>query len=284
MNADPAPFDSVAIVGLGLIGGSLALATRERWPSIRVTGVDSSDVIAHVRGSGAIDRSAQTIDEAGDVDLIVLAAPVQQNRQMLRGLRTRRQTIVTDVGSTKQVMIEDGRALAEPAVFVGGHPLGGGERGGFAFARPDLFEARPWILTSDTGTTDALARVTRFVVGLGARPVVMTADAHDRVMALVSHLPQLTASVLMEVVGSATGTADLGLAGRGLVDTTRLASSPSDIWRDVCQTNADAIGGAMDLLIARLTDLRQRLDSGEAIDELFDRAGHWRAVLLREPE
>lgn len=284
MNTEQAPFESVAIVGLGLIGGSLALATRERWPSIRVTGVDSNEVIAHVRGSGAIDRSAQTIAEAGDVELIVLAAPVQQNRALLRGLRVRRPTIVTDVGSTKQAMGEDGRTLGEPAIFVGGHPLGGGERGGFAFARPDLFEARPWILTSDTGTPDARERLSSFVSGLGARPVVMTSEAHDRVMALVSHLPQLAASALMDVVGTAAGPEGLRLAGRGLADTTRLASSPADIWRDVCQTNADAIGGALDLLIARLVDVRQELDHGSAIDELFEQAGHWRAVLMKGPE
>lgn len=277
------PFRSVAIVGLGLIGGSLALATRERWPAIRVTGVDEDAVIAHVRGSGAIDRSAGSLREVQDVDLIVLAAPVRQNLALLQDVRVPGPVVVTDVGSTKRVMLEHARTLASPAVFVGGHPLGGAERGGFAFARPDLFEGRPWILTPEGSAGDeALVRLQPFVEGLGARPVTMDAVEHDRVMALLSHLPQLTASVLMEVVGEAAGVGRLSLAGRGLADTTRLAASPANVWRDVCQTNAGPIGEALDVLIARLTELRANLDSEDAIDTLFEEAGRWRSLLVRD--
>jgi prephenate dehydrogenase len=283
MGPEP-PFRSVAIVGLGLIGGSLALATRERWPSVRVTGVDTESVIAHVRGSGAIDRSAASVGEVGDVDLIVLAAPVQQNLGLLSRLPAG-SAVVTDVGSTKRVMVEAGRQLVAPSVFVGGHPLGGAERGGFAYARADLFEGRPWILTPDEGTpASAVDMLTRFVSGLGANAVLMTADAHDSLMAFISHLPQLTASALMDVVGERAGAEGLRLAGRGLIDTTRLASSPANVWRDVCQTNADAIGQALDLLIARLTDLRAHLNGSEAIDELFDDSARWRSVLLKGQE
>ncbi len=118
------PFRSVAIVGLGLIGGSLALAMRERWPSVRVTGVDSEAVIAHVRGSGAIDRSASDLVEVTDVDLVVLAAPVRQNLELLGRLRAP-SAVVTDVGSTKRVMVEAGRSLPESVVFVAAMIAGG---------------------------------------------------------------------------------------------------------------------------------------------------------------
>jgi len=277
------PFRSVAIVGLGLIGGSLALATRERWPAVRVTGVDTESVIAHVRGSGAIDRSATDVNDVIDADLIVLAAPVRQNLDLLRGLRAMA-VVATDVGSTKRAMVEAGRAVAS-AKFVGGHPLAGAERGGFAYARADLFEGRPWILTPDGDRSKPeVEALSRFVAGFGAKPVSMTAHAHDQLMAFLSHLPQLTASALMDVVGGATQAEGLELAGRGLIDTTRLSSSPANVWRDVCETNADAIGQALDLLIARLIDLRGRLDRSEAIDELFQDSAHWRGVLMKGRE
>lgn len=283
MDAEP-PFRSVAIVGLGLIGGSLALATRERWPAMRVTGVDTDSVIAHVRGSGAIDRSASDLGEVGEVDLVVLAAPVQQNLALLARVPAA-PIVVTDVGSTKRVMVEAGRMLGAPAVFVGGHPLGGAERGGFAYARADLFDSRPWIFTPDNETPPtAVAALTRFVAGLGARPVTMTAEAHDGLMAFISHLPQLTASALMDVVGEASGVEGLRLAGRGLIDTTRLASSPANVWRDVCLTNGDAIGKALDLLIARLSEAREGLVRADAIDELFEDAARWRGVLMKGRE
>jgi prephenate dehydrogenase len=283
MTPEP-PFRSIAIAGLGLIGGSLALATREHWPSVRVIGVDSASVLAHASGNGAIDRSAPSLRDVDDVGLIVLAAPVKQNIELLRDVPSGMPVVVTDVGSTKQAMVEAGRGLASPAVFVGGHPLGGAERGGFAFARPDLFHGRPWIFTPDDGSEQAESALSVFVAGLGARPVTMPAPDHDRLMAFVSHLPQLTASVLMDVVGAASGADGLRLAGRGLIDTTRLAASPADVWRDVCQTNPAAIGDALDRLIDRLTRLRNGLEREGEVDELFDASARWRHVLMKGRE
>jgi prephenate dehydrogenase len=108
----------------------------------------------------------------------------------------------------------------------------------------------------------------------------MTAEHHDRLMAFVSHLPQLAASALMETVGAAVQGEGLQMAGRGLVDTTRLASSPADVWRDICLTNADAIGDALECLIQRLTQLRGDLTRGEAVEAIFSEASKWRAELL----
>jgi prephenate dehydrogenase len=167
--------------------------------------------------------------------------------------------------------------------FVGGHPLGGGERGGFAFARPDLFAGRPWIFTPDGDSTgDAVERLSRLVTGLEAKPSMMSADEHDRVMAFVSHLPQLAASALMDAVGSTAHSEGLRMAGRGLVDTTRLASSPADVWRDICLTNADSIEKALDCLIQRLTQLRGDLRRGDAVEAVFSAAAKWRAELMKD--
>ena len=280
------PFTSIAIVGLGLIGGSIALGIRERWPEARVFGVDTDAVTAHVAGSGAIDKAFGSVAALPDVSLVILAAPVRQNIDLLQQVARRRLVCtVTDVGGTKRAIVEAARALPPDITFVGGHPLGGGERGGFAFARPDLFTGRPWVLSPDgEPAASAVERVSRFVTGLGARPVVVDAVEHDRLMAFVSHLPQLTASALMETVGNATQSDGLRMAGRGLVDTTRLASSPADVWRDICLTNADAVGDALDCLIGRLTQLRQGLERADTVDDVFSAAARWRADLLKERE
>ena len=287
MSPEDPPFSSIAIVGLGLIGGSIALAVRERWPASRLVGVDTQSVLAHAMGSGAIDRSFDGVAALPAVDLIVLAAPVNQNIELLKQLASGRQApvVITDVGGTKRTIVEAARALPASATFVGGHPLGGAERGGFGFARPDLFAGRPWIFTPDGGESgEAVARLSQFVTGLGATPTTMDPDQHDRLMAFVSHLPQLTASALMEVVGRAVPAGGIRMGGRGLVDTTRLASSPASVWRDVCASNADAIGDALDLLIARLTEMRGNLQRGETIDAIFDEAGKWRAELMKGRE
>lgn len=281
------PFSSIAIVGLGLIGGSVALAVRERWPASTVLAVDSQPVLAHAIGSGAIDRVYESVAALPHADLIVLAAPVRQNIQLLDqiGRSLQRPAVVTDVGGTKEEIVTAARGLPRSIAFVGGHPLGGAERGGFAFARPDLFAGRPWIFTPDgDDSTDALARLSRFVTGLGAKPTTISAADHDRLMAFLSHLPQLTATALMDVVGRAVPGARLPLAGQGLVDTTRLASSPASVWTDICATNADAIQAALDLLIARLTDIRAGLQRGDTIDRLFEDAARWRAELMKGRE
>lgn len=293
-------FPNIAIVGLGLIGGSIALALRERWPSCRVIGVDHASVLAHALGSGAIDRAATTIADIGAQDLIILAAPVRQNVELIpeiprsleqsaptsddRGGPTGRGgVVITDVGGTKRDIVAAARALPASATFVGGHPIGGAERGGFAFARPDLFAGRPWIFTPDgEGSRAAVPRLFQFVESLGAQPSVMDAAEHDRLMAFLSHLPQLTASALMEVAGSAAAGDGLRLAGRGLMDTTRLASSAPAIWRDICAANADEIGRALTLLIDRLSELRADLQRGEAVETIFAEAARWRAELTKE--
>jgi len=288
LSSDEPAFHSVAIVGFGLIGGSIALATRERWPSIRITAVDRPPVLAHAAGSGAIDRTAKSVADLAGIDLLILAAPVEQNLRLLpeaaaiigdRGL-------ITDVGGTKRAIVNAASSLSGArAAFVGGHPIGGAEQGGFAFARADLFRGRPWILTPNgSSPAPVVDRLRGFVESLGARPTTMDAEEHDRLMAFLSHLPQLTVSALMGVVGEATESNGLRLAGRGLVDSTRLASSPADVWREVCASNAGDIGAALDHLIARLQQLRSGLTDGATVDTVFERAAHWRSELMKGRE
>jgi prephenate dehydrogenase len=281
-HAPALPFRSVGIVGLGLIGGSLALAARRAWPRLRIAGLDHGAALEAARLLVAFDTLGEGVDVVCGAELVVLAAPVRQNALVLAELAPALDdgVLVTDVGSTKRATVEAARRLPSPLSFIGGHPLAGAARGGLALARGDLFEGRRWILTPDPGASDEahLLRLRTFVEGLGALPHVMPVDEHDRLLAYLSHLPQLAASVLMETVGVAVGDR-LELAGPGLADTTRLASSPSAIWEDICATNADAIGPALDALIARLQAVRVRLHDPAAIAELFAAAQQWRERL-----
>jgi len=281
----PTPFDKIGIVGLGLIGGSIALACRQTWPKALVLGVDSKDVLETAMRLHAIDVAADDLIVLAEADVVVLAAPVRQNIDLLSELdeHVRTPAVVTDVGSTKRQIVDAAAALPGRFAFVGGHPMAGAAKGGLEHARPDLFRDRPWIFTpADERGGTALERLMTFVKALGARPRVTTADAHDRLLAYLSHLPQLTASALMQVVGDAAGEEGLALAGRGLVDTTRLASSPPDIWRDIAATNADEVGAALDALVAVLTGLRRDLREGERLEAVFSEAARWREALVRD--
>jgi prephenate dehydrogenase len=144
----------------------------------------------------------------------------------------------------------------------------------------DLFDGRPWLFTPEEDAKAApLQRLFAFARSLGAAPHALSAAEHDRVMAFVSHLPQLTASALMRVTGDGAGDAGLSLSGPGLADTTRLAASPFGIWADICATNADAIGAALDRLIAELSDIRACLAEPDRLAGLFWSASTWRERL-----
>jgi prephenate dehydrogenase len=277
-------FEKVGIVGLGLIGGSIALAARQIWPSSLVIGVDRKDVLETAMRLHAIDVAADDMVVLAEVDLVVLAAPVRQNIALLDQLdeHVRQPAVVTDTSSTKRAIVDAARALPPRFTFVGGHPLGGAAKGGLEHARPDLFTGRPWLLTPTSDRSgDALEKLFAFVTAFGAEPRVVSIAAHDRMLAYLSHLPQLTASALMQVIGDAVGEDGLALAGRGLLDTTRLASSPSGIWNDIAATNADELRAALDGLIAVLTDLRDDVDNGERLTEVFNAANRWRETLNR---
>lgn len=279
--AEP-PFPHVAIVGYGLIGASLGMAIHERWPKTMIIAIDRKDVIESAMRMQAADVGGDDLVLAAGADLIVLAAPVRANIETLSRLSDHvpGTAIVTDVGSTKRKTVAAARALPPRLRFIGGHPLAGAAVGGIEAARPDLFSGRPWILTPGDGSDGT--PLAPFLRQLGADVRITTPQAHDELLAYISHLPQLTASALMTVVGAQAGEPGLALSGRGLRDTTRLASSPSDIWRDIAATNADNIGTAIDALIAALVRLKRDLGvEAGAIDEIFESAREWKRVIER---
>ncbi len=255
-------FDRIAVIGHGLIGGSIALAVAERSPGVQVITLDRGDDISAVDGA----------------DLIVLATPISEILRLLPALAAivPATAVVTDTGSTKSAIVN----AAPPGMrFIGGHPIAGAEVPGRAAARADLFVGRPWILTpTDAADPTDIDRLQRFVGRLGAHARLLPSDEHDRLFAFLSHLPQLVVSTLMDVVGSEVGGDALALAGQGLRDTTRLASSPHSIWLDVVDTNDAQVRGALDQLIARLVALRDDR-SGEILARTFESAARWKSAL-----
>jgi prephenate dehydrogenase len=268
-SSSPPVFKKIAVIGLGLVGGSIALAARGRWPECLVIGVDNKEVLELAMLRHAIDVAADDLGVIGEADLVILAAPVRQNIELLDKLDEHLEgdTVITDVGSTKCEIVSKSENLPARFHFIAGHPLGGAPLGGLAYARPDLFKDRPWLFTPiNDRTASSLGRLKSFVTEFGARPHLLS--------------PELTASALMGVVGQAVGVDGLRLTGRGLADTTRLASSPATIWRDICSSNAKEIRYALDTFIVELKSLRDGLEEGEQIDRVFTSAAEWRNRLV----
>jgi prephenate dehydrogenase len=282
-DADLSPpiFARIAIVGFGLIGGSIALACRQRWASVLLIAVDRKDVLEQAMRMHATDVGGDDLVMAAEADLVILAAPVGQNIAVVRELadHVRGDAIVTDVGSTKRAIVEAAQALPSRLTFMGGHPLAGAAVGGLPAARADLFRGRPWILTPAVTDDDPrLLKLRAFIEALGARVELMEPFAHDRLLAHLSHLPQLTISALMHVIGEHAGAEGLALSGRGLRDATRLATSPPGIWRDIVATNRDYIERALDDLVAVLQRFRDD-DRQEALERIFESAARWKEAL-----
>jgi prephenate dehydrogenase len=276
------PFQRVAIFGLGLIGGSIALAARRCLPSFSIVAIDRQHVVDTAVKMDIVSGGGEHLDLAAGADLVMLSAPVMQNVEALQALpdHLAGSAVITDAGSTKRVMVDAAAALPARLEFVGGHPLAGAAVSGVQAARPDLFDDRPWILTNARASQSAVDALQRFVYGLRAVPQLMDPAEHDRLLAYLSHLPQLTVSALMHVVGAHVGAEALAYAGRGLRDTTRLASSPAATWRDIVATNGDNIATAVDDLIAALQVLKQSDPSDSTrLDEVFLSAARWKGVL-----
>jgi prephenate dehydrogenase len=273
------PFARVAIVGVGLIGGSIALAARRRWPRITIAGVDHPPVLTTACDRGVIDETRFSVRDLRDADLIVLAAPIHEIIESLGAIgRAGLKAAVTDTGSTKRHIVE-AASRAGVRGFVGGHPMAGKERGGIDQASGDLFAGRPWLLVSSEAPAETCTKIAAFVRGLGAEPHEIDPDTHDRTMAYVSHLPQIVSTALMARVGDAVGDTGLARAGRGLADMTRLAASPSDVWQGILATNADYIAEAAEALAADLRDIRGELTDEAAVAGRFERAHRWRSRL-----
>jgi prephenate dehydrogenase len=259
---------TVALLGTGLIGGSIGLALRHRGEM--VVGYDASpEVLARAAGMGAIDAQAGTVaDAVAGADVVVVAVPVGRIAGLVVEALDAGAVAVTDVGSVKATVIE-AVAAARPEAsvrFVGGHPMAGSEQDGLDGASPDLFAGATWVLTP-TATTDldAHAAVRAMASRLGAEVVEIPPVEHDTLVAVVSHVPQLAATTLMNVADADAGEHQLllRLAAGGFRDMTRIAAGHPGIWPDICVANRDAILRALDDYRASLDSVRDLVAAGD---------------------
>jgi prephenate dehydrogenase len=262
----------LAVVGVGLLGGSVALAARAQGLAREIVGVgrDRARLEAPLR-AGAVDRvSTDLADGVRDADVIVLAATVLANERLLPVLwrAASPAALITDVGSTKGgiVAVAERLAAEQPRAFVGSHPMAGSEKSGYGVARADLFRGATVIVTpTEDSEPRAVKGVTALWEALGARVSALDPLTHDRVVAAISHLPHVAAWALVDAVGRFEAGA-LAFAARGFKDTTRIAASDPAMWTEILLGNRDAIA-------ASLADFRRALDDLDRLMAAGDRAG-----------
>jgi prephenate dehydrogenase len=270
----------IAILGVGMIGGSVGLAARE--------GVEGAEIVGFGRSAqrlrialrhGAIDRAAESLQDALDgAEVCICAAPVGALAEQISAALSAAgpDCAVTDVGSVKRGLV--GAFVDER--FVGGHPIAGAETGGVEHARADLFEGATWYLTpSPTSSGLLYERLHRLIIALGAHPAAIDADVHDRMLASISHLPHVLANVL---VAQAAGRGELPRIGPSFRDATRVAGANTAVWADIYLANRTAIADEIDAAVSRLQAIagELRAGDGEAVRAWNDAAAEHRRRLL----
>ena len=285
----PATCGRVAVIGTGLIGGSFCLALRKRGLAQHIVGVARTEETRQTclqRGlmDEATDDPAAAAEQA---DLVYLASPLPSYEAIFRivGPVLGPDALFTDAGSVKAPVVAQAEALLpDPGQFVPGHPMAGSEESGAAHADADLFVGRPYFLTPGQHTASPLLERARALVqALGARPLVMAPEAHDEVVAAVSHVPHLVAAALVDLVASAgPSAADRQQAvGPGFLDTTRVASGPAGMWREIVAANRENVAALLAEVMQRLERVRGLIARGEweQLEQWLSEAARWRREL-----
>jgi prephenate dehydrogenase len=259
---------TVCIVGLGLMGGSLALALRRAGWAARIAGVSrSADTLAAAQEAGAIDCGHTALAEGvRDADVVVLATPVRALLAQLDevGRHAKGGAVVLDLGSAKGEVLRAMARLPDGLQPVGGHPMCGKETGGFASAEAGLYAGKTFVLCPLPRTSEeALGIATSLAKAAGSRTLVLDPDQHDRAVAAISHLPYLAAAGLVNAVAAGNDPLAWALAASGFRDTTRVAASDPDMFLDILTTNRAAVLAWLDLYAAEMAALRGALVAGD---------------------
>lgn len=257
---------TIAIAGVGLIGGSFGLAVRKAGFDGTILGVSSPRTVDKAIAAGAIDRGVSLEQAAAEADLLYLAQPIHGILAAIEQLSRydRAGLFVTDAGSTKAAVVAQAVRYLRRCEFLGGHPMAGSTARGVEAASADLFRNRTYVLTPTTEPamdTPAAGAFTTLLNSLGAHLLVLPPERHDQVVAFTSHLAQLASTALAVVLGENIGQGDLRAVGPGMRDMTRLALSSFEIWSDILVTNATEISHALDVYIDKLTKIRKNLQT-----------------------
>ncbi len=263
----------VAIVGVGLIGGSFALALREAGFAGRIVGVSSPRTVEEALRLRVIDEAATLAEACAQADLVYMAGPIHGILEILPRVAelAKPGALVTDAGSTKAKIVASAACMSR-GQFLGGHPMAGKESRGVAAAEAGLFRERPYLLTprrTEDLETAAAREFMSWLEAIGAKLKVVSPQDHDRFVAHSSHLPQLLSTALSAALGRHPDRDSIAAAaGPGLMDSTRLAMSAWDIWRDILDTNQDAVLEALDRFSGEWSSLREELRAGR-LEERF---------------
>ncbi|OPZ66710.1 MAG: prephenate dehydrogenase [bacterium ADurb.Bin478] len=283
-------FKRVVIVGVGLIGGSLALALKKKGFKGKICGVDSAEVLALAEPRRMLDESYtrdRLLEAVIDADIVFLCTPILDILRLIPeiGPAVKAGALITDVGSTKRTIVETASIYLPVGVdFIGGHPMAGSETKGVEGADPFLFENTTYVLTPVRSVNEQTRKALGELIELiGAKVLLLSPVLHDEIAAAVSHLPQMAAIAMMTLAAKRQSESPyfLKMAAGGFRDMTRIASSPYGIWEHIRQTNADMIAQYIDAYIEELSSLRDRLNS-EALGKIFTAASESRLSIPRD--
>jgi prephenate dehydrogenase len=275
-------WEKIALVGVGLLGGSLGLAAKQRNLAPRVEGyVRRRQSIAECQNAGAVDHASTELGAVvAGADLVVLCTPIAQMPSLASELvkHLRRGALVTDVGSVKSCVVAELEPLMSQAgaSFVGSHPMAGAEKMGVAFARPDLFVGAICAVTpSPTSDLEHVGRLEAFWSAVGAQPLRISPELHDDLVSRSSHLPHVVAAELANYILSPVHPREQGLlCANGFRDTTRIASGSPEMWRDICLANRRNLARVLGVFIEDLQEFQLALENhdNKAIQEFFQQA------------
>jgi len=242
--------NKISIVGVGLIGGSLGLALKEKNPNFKITGIDKPEIIKKAIARGAIDEGTVNLEEGiEEADIVIIATPVKTILDLLPKINPflKRGCLVTDTGSTKgQVVERANEVLSKDVFFIGGHPMAGSEKYGIEEADSHLFQDKTYILTpTKKSNLIATEKIFSLIKMIDANRLILDPLEHDRIVSAVSHLPQIIAVSLINAIGELAIRGNnnnyFKAIGGGFRDMTRIALSPCKIWEDICDTNQENI-------------------------------------------
>jgi len=279
--------ETIVIVGVGLIGGSFALALRHAGFSGKIIGVSSPRTTDEALRLGVIDQTLSLEQAVPRATLVYLAHPISRILEILPSLDPllRPGTLLTDAGSTKSVIVRRAAQTIHQAQFLGGHPMAGKETRGVAAAEPGLFHGRNYFLTPLDPShleTPAARFFLNCIRNIGAIPRIVSPEKHDRLVAFVSHLPQLISTALAACLAEHPEVEDFPIAaGPGLLDSTRLAMSPYEIWSDILSTNVDQIATALTSFVDKLNAFRASLSS-TSVETQFQLAARFSKSLRQD--
>jgi prephenate dehydrogenase len=243
-------FNKITIIGVGLIGGSLGLALKGKNPNFKIVGIDRQEIIEKAITRGAIDEGTVNLEEGiKEADIVIIATPVKTILNILAQISPflKKGCLVTDTGSTKQQIVQKAnKVLSKDIFFIGGHPMAGSEECGIDSADPHLFQDKTYILTpTKKSNLIAIDKIFSLIKMIDANRLILDPLEHDRIVGAVSHLPQIIAvsliNMVRELVQKENNNNYFKAVGEGFKDITRIASSPYKIWEDICDTNQENI-------------------------------------------